>query len=116
MENPLFNWHIGQKIVCIDDHYPNPPYYGEKTPKKDSIYTIRGICDSDVEEAPAFHLFEIVNKPNIYNRNDGSEVFGELYFWSFRFRPLQNLLSEDSVDISVFHKILADLPQLKTNA
>lgn len=92
----MTDWHVGQKIVCVNDNYAN--YDGENWIVKWSIYTIREIARRP-DGLPGFRLVEVVNRPRLYRGG----IFAECDFNSKYFRPVV----EPRADISIFHSILA---------
>jgi hypothetical protein len=75
-------WHIGQKVVCIDDTPRAGQIVTGNIPKKDVIYTIRGIYESKKQPGQiALILNEITN--------DIHPTLGhERGFYAWRFRPV----------------------------
>jgi hypothetical protein len=93
-----YDWHIGQRVVCIDDRCERSRIYKwERFPVEGSIYTIRAIVSCDDVGPVAFRLAEIRNKPAQYE-----DRVRELSFFARRFRPLV----EPEADISAFISII----------
>lgn len=116
------DWHIGQKIVCVNDEFPK--LVGKEIlPKKNCVYTIRDILVTEQEfsnnpDCRVFFLLEeIVNIPSFYRTPQSTIIFSEVYFVSRRFRPLEELSKNEeyveSIDISEFQKLLTELPILE---
>lgn len=88
-------FHVGQKVVCIDDEWIEdgiriiPP--GERSPFRNSMYTIRSIHDLD---GCYLRLEEIVNPE--------CEPNDEVCFEACAFRPV--------TDISIFTSMLNNAP------
>ena len=90
---------VGQKVVCVDDHFPKPlAQYYVNLPIKDKIYTIRAVFvgrrmmhptagSGDTEIG--LLLQELINGKDPRNKH-----LQELGFNSERFRPLQHLDAE----------------------
>lgn len=85
-------FHIGQKVVCIEEWYPNPQ--GNTVPVKGEVYTIRGFCFdadnfpgvySEAEKGIGLWLEEIVNR-EMPCHPDGH--LGEISFNAKYFRPV----------------------------
>lgn len=70
-------FHVGMRVVCVDDNFLSHGTRGEITPSNGGIYTIR-----EITPRYAFRLVEIVNKPLEYKQG-----FGECSFQPRRFRP-----------------------------
>ncbi len=87
---------VGQRVVCVDDHFPKPlAKYYVNLPIKDKIYTIRAVFvgrrlmhpgKGAVETEIGVLLRELVNGKDPRNKH-----LQELGFNSERFRPLQYL-------------------------
>jgi hypothetical protein len=87
---------VGQKVVCVDDHFPTPlAKYYLNLPVKDKVYTIRavylgrGVMHSAPGESDGqigLLLHEIVNGPDPRNKYQQ-----ELGFNSERFVPLRTM-------------------------
>ena len=97
----MSNFHVGQKVVCIDDDglHLRPD---EDGPCKGQVYTIRGFN----EQVGGLLLIEVINFPQLYR-----EGYGELSFRPSRFRPVV----ERKTDISLFKAIL-DKPTVRIDA
>lgn len=94
-------FHVGQKVVCVDDDW----YVADLpelqcVPKKHSIYTIRAI--EQIGDGDGFLLCEIVN-PVI----EWDGVTAEPTFDAESFRPIV----ERKTDISIFKKMLIEAPK-----
>lgn len=92
-------FHIGQRVVCIDDK-PRPPsisYQQDAKVTKGSIYTVRGIYNAVPRSIVGILLEEVTGilspKWNI-----------EIGFCSTRFRPVRE------TNIDVFTKMLEKEP------
>lgn len=80
------NFHVGQKVVCIDDHFENGHFFGcDILPKKGVVYTIREIeCFNSAKgETTVLRLNEIINAVMPYAVGDV-----ECGFIVRRFRPV----------------------------
>jgi hypothetical protein len=108
-ENAKMTFAIGQKVVCVDDTWPNVwpdnelGYRTPNRPKKGTVYTIRNIELFDTDPyAGEFgvRLNELVNP--LYPWDD--RFLSEGCFNSRRFRPPQE------TDISIFEKMLEPEP------
>lgn len=100
-------WHIGQKVVCINDTYLDPGWqHVANKPVKGQVYTIRDIYPDWFREYdchdPAFLLEEITNPPDVWSMGDNKLVIDEVHFWCDRFKPLE----EKKTDISAFTSLL----------
>ena len=102
-------FHVGQKVVCVDDTYPDTwpdnelGYRTPHRPKKGYVYTIRNIEPFDTGEfAGEFgvRLVELVNPT--WSWDDRPKAEG--CFAARRFRPVSE------TDISVFEKLLEPEP------
>lgn len=82
-------FRAGMKVVCVDDEFLAHRSYGETTPRKGAVYTIRGMLV--IEGAQLLHLEEIRNPVIDYNL-----VTIEIGFSDSRFRPLTDTKSETS--------------------
>jgi hypothetical protein len=84
-------FHVGQKVVCVDDSLPANPWHRAYPLIKDAIYVVRGLC------------------PNCdcgCIRIDPSQRLWD----SWRFRPLE----ERKTDISIFTALLGPTPKVRT--
>lgn len=103
------SFHIGQKVVCVDD---GPPEFNLRKEglRRGAIYTVREVgLRSWFDGAPAVRLMEIIRGPKASETGDEDS---DTPFWAHRFRPL----IEHKTDISVFKKILADASKEKEAA
>lgn len=95
----MSSFHIGQRIVCInDDWYPQAlgPY---TNPKKGGLYHVRGFFPWDgLEWSPFISLIGIVDQR--------ANITGP-FFTAHFFRPV----IERPTSISVFTKLLAPSPK-----
>ncbi|TAX57138.1 hypothetical protein ELI01_18850 [Rhizobium leguminosarum] len=96
-------FHIGQKVVFVDDSgIENPGIIGNKYkftfPTKGSVYTIRGIVRSDFSGDDLLLLEEIDNR----EAADASGWLKEPGAEACRFRPVV----ERKTSIAIFHEIL----------
>lgn len=102
------NWHVGMKVVCIDDRcYPVDPKYQDlyaKWPLRlNKIYTIRsiGICrDETIGPNGEIVKNNVMIEIEVPNPFEGIKGFD-----ARRFRPLQ----KRKTDISVFTQMLNDV-------
>ena len=92
-------FHVGQRVVCIDDIGCAPGSEFPYIPIKGSIYTVRGFVSPHVgyERTPGMLLEEVVNAPWEYN-----EGVVEPSFHPYHFRPVV----QRKTDISVFKRML----------
>lgn len=101
------NFTVGQKVILVDDEWPNRTYSGQITrPVKGGIYTIREIRLSLVPERggvrPCLLLGEIVNE-KVFVKFPSGMGMGEPTFDCSRFRAVKNL----KTDISIFNEMLS---------
>lgn len=89
---------VGQKVVCINDGWIN--VQNLVLPKKDVVYSIRGVMFSLSLGAEGLYLCEIVNPPCL-----NSEGFSEIAWNVEGFRPLV----ERETSIEVFQEIRRDV-------
>jgi len=75
------NWHVGMKVVCIDDTNYIVTGHRETLPRKGVVYTIRGLIERG--DGLGVCLEEIVNQPHRYTSG-----FVEAHFLVRRFRPV----------------------------
>jgi hypothetical protein len=109
-------FHIGQRVVCIDDRFPGEngvfdPTFAERCPNlpvEGRTYTVRGfvVPYAGYSGTPGVLLEEIINPPSPYY--EGSF---EPSFFPSHFRPV----TERRTDISVFTDALR-LPEYGDNA
>jgi hypothetical protein len=96
--NPIMTFHVGQKVVCVDDSWEHVPGESDGLDglKKGSIYTVRkaGLTGWD-GRGPCLCIVEIV-------RRHISPKCDDAPYWERRFRPLV----ERETDISVFTAML----------
>ena len=95
-------FHVGQKVVCIDDRWPHTQW-ALKVPNKPvagRVYTIREVYLSALGK-PAVLLNEIRNSPRPFLHG---LIVGEGSFHSRRFKPV----IERKTDISIFTRMLTD--------
>lgn len=86
----MWDWRLGQKIVCIDDNFIRD---SKILPIKGKVYTIRHIYD---DGEIAFLLREIVNE----KRDNFIGYEGQLLepgFFATRFRPVTT--KKTSIDV-----------------
>lgn len=83
-------FHIGQKVVCVDDDWSHPLRHEVMTvPQKNIVYEVRGF-DPSAREADFIWLVEICNPP----------VYGaEPSFAATSFRPLISRSTESGMSI-----------------
>ena len=93
------NFHVGQKVVCVDGS--RRPWTHEQMlmPTEGAIYTIRSI--NDVDDGVAVQLNEIENPECVLDKDRN---WVEPSFILDRFRPL--IERKKQTDISVFMAIL----------
>src|SRR5262245_39435726 len=91
-------FRVGQKVVCITDGWVS--HFGEASPQKDRVYTIRAIVDRSY--GTGLRLVEIKNRRHLY---DGNWLPCECSFAAQYFRPL--------VDISNLRSIVREVFQTK---
>ena len=94
----------GQRVVCINDDFPELAYeLFERLPKKDSVYTVRATyigrgnltrAESGQKEGEIGVLLEEIRNPRDPALKSGLD--GELGFNSERFAPLQ----EDEAELT----------------
>jgi len=113
---------VGQRVVCVDDHFPKPlAKFYVNLPIKDKIYTIRAVfvgrrlmhpSKGAVETEIGVLLRELVN-----GKDPRNKYLLELGFNSERFRPLQYLdtgleQKEELVRVSAAPKVepLIEMP------
>jgi hypothetical protein len=97
----MTDWHIGQKVVCVDADDINPYWIVEGSLDLGAVYTIRSVRPAIGEPGIAIYLKEVTARVCW----DGSGI--ETAFFSWRFRPVV----EPKADISVFQSILDRLPK-----
>lgn len=95
-------FHVGQKVVCVDDTELTFPFnciYGETKPVRWHTYTIRGF-DSAMPNLGVY-LNEIVNSPGAYADpvSPLRIVVVEQCFDAARFSPLQEKSTETGMGI-----------------
>ncbi len=92
-------FHVGQKVVCIDDRYTN--ITGKQELTKDIVYTVRwcGLYDHPRRGTRLCVRVEGITRPA-----DPVEFpdHPDVPFGAFRFRPAV----ENKTDISIFTKML----------
>ena len=99
------NFHVGQKVVCVDDTFTHTPLYiGTQRPTAGATYTIRyvGASAQPSRDGVVVLLEEIVNPIRHY----GNGPY-EPGWHRGRFRPLV------ITNIDVFTKMLAPTPKEK---
>jgi hypothetical protein len=95
MAGDYTSWHVGMKVVCVDDELEN---CGEIYPKLDEVYTIRSINpDLDGGPVPFIRFEEVRNALQFY-----AEGFDECEFIASNFRPVLTR----KTDISIFTAML----------
>ena len=104
----MINWHVGMKVVCIDDSRPNSGYGDEPVPILDEIYTIRSIrpWTHNYGDKNWLEVFLVECRRAVREYVSGTYEPG---FGSFRFKPLE----ENRTDISVFTSILNSIKTLE---
>lgn len=105
-------FHVGQKVVCVDDNFPNNamPTMAVRRPnlpRAGAIYTVRRVFIETFERGRkrelALHLYEIVNPEASWKGEDGVSEIG---FVATRFRPLIERKTETGM--SILRKIADD--------
>lgn len=92
-------WHIGQKVVCVDDAFhPLQGLYLRNLPARGQIYTVRG-----AKRNGALVVEELVNPPIPRRLADGRVIQEEPHWHRLRFRPAQ----ERSAGMDVLRGILS---------
>lgn len=86
------NFHVGQKVVCIDDNFSRKFV---TNPVMSKIYTLREVYP--FADGIGVLLDEIRNEPRQW-----SDDYGEPGFRASRFRPVV----EKKTDISIFTEML----------
>ena len=99
----MSNFHVGQKVVCINDHGSPEVWNGFRIARQGSIYTVRSIYYFG--ETELLLLEEIVNQVSSYSCGFKDCEPG---FESESFRPLV----ERKPDISVFTDMLNYQPKV----
>lgn len=89
------SFHVGQRVVCVDDSRYARGHGFEVTPVKGSTYTIRDFAER--EDGLGVRLIEIVNPEGNYRWRPG---LTECTFHIRRFRPVRD------TDISIFTNML----------
>jgi hypothetical protein len=97
------DWHVGMKVVCVDDDWDFGPLPGETFPKAGAVYTIRSLS---IEGSEVFvQLAEIVNPVCVFE-----DIIGESEFAAVNFRPVQ----PRKTDISIFTAMLDSARERET--
>jgi hypothetical protein len=94
------NFHVGQKVVCVNDKEGLQGWGWNVRPKKGSVYTVTAIGlthSADPEQLPCILVAEL-------ERREDSPL------WAHRFRPIR------TTDISVFTAMLVPTPRIKERA
>lgn len=121
----MTDWYEGQKIVCVNAYLPpemdNCMWTGAsfiKQLKEGKIYTIDKIAMIHYEGLGQLGVgtqigFLLVGINTHYTKNGLSQIdkYGEefYHFWHGRFKPLDELETDNKVDISVFLGLLNDV-------
>lgn len=95
-------FHVGQKVVCVDDKnwgHPEPPL---NWPVTGRVYTVRGFSAAWDENGSNGLLLAEVSSGNYFDAGE------EVGFKRRRFRPIV----ETKTDISIFKRMLT--PQRKS--
>ena len=105
-------FHIGQRIICVDDRFVGENHVFDPTftlrcpnlPVKSRVYTVRGFVVPYVgyPGTPGILLEEIINPPCPY-----FEGTFEPSFFPAHFQPI----TDRKTDISVFTAMLNDIPE-----
>ena len=102
------NFHVGQKVVCVDNkHTPKPVghweewkrRFGVTKPIRGEVYTIREIA-ARKNGGLRLRLVEIVNPPAEFRDAPAQEP----WFWAENFRPVK------TTSIEIFEQMLAPEP------
>lgn len=96
-------FHVGQKVVCVDDKNWRARFFMEKLPIQGEVYTIRGFFEA--LDGLRIWLEEIKNEKHHY----ADHGFMESPFLLRRFRPVHK------TDISIFTAMLNPITK-KENA
>lgn len=97
------SFHVGQKVVCVDDDFSNCGRLPLNLPRKGGIYTLRDPFSAD--GWTWWRLVEVVNAPA--NPLNGQYGVQEPGFVPRRFRPIV----ERKTDISIFTAMLTPSKQ-----
>jgi hypothetical protein len=102
-------FRVGQRVVCVDDDFPEEYFYGDGTPNlpySGGVYTVRDLCmwSFNGDTHPGIYLEEVVNPERRWIR---PIAIAEHPFWAGRFRPVKE------TDISIFTAMLAPTPKQK---
>lgn len=100
-------FHVGQKVVCINDklgEFRLPGFKYEEKPTLDGlvagrIYTVRDVFDDPVTKQPLLRLVEIIRPRGCDSRKFANIEAG---FHAARFKPVV----ERKTDISIFKAML----------
>jgi hypothetical protein len=99
------NFHVGQKVVCIDDNDSPPKGHQVLTvmvlPKVGKVYTVREVLTGVVGGSPCVLLQEIPDQI-VEVLSNGVHRVGTIVFYAHAFRPLV----ERKTDISIFKAML----------
>lgn len=93
------SFHVGQKVVCVDDSPPRSGLTFKAHPVKGRVYTIAAIGSMDGE--PAVDLVELGKLGACLQYPD---------WLASRFRPVKE------TDISIFTSMLVPTPKQKVSA
>lgn len=92
-------FHVGQKVVCVDDKFTLPVHPCDRLLRKGGVYTVGWVgvstCKRDPSPTLGVHLVEIAREPS---RPEGRA----LPYRATRFRPV----IERKTDISIFKSML----------
>lgn len=99
------NFHVGQKVVCVDGEFNGYFHDVSILPVEGCVYTIRSIelmTALTGEQSPIIRLVEVVNAIMPWEIGDA-----EIGFVPRRFRPVV----ERKTDISIFTAMLNKTPE-----
>lgn len=93
------DWHVGMKVVCVDDE-PWPEFKSEMDGlTSGQVYTIRKVGLDPYPGFPGVGVWlDEIHRP----LDKGFEQYGEASFSAARFRPVQTR----KTDISIFEAML----------
>lgn len=101
------SFHVGQKVVCVDDDWTAPGYDVPTGLTVGSVYTITGVISSSVHCAEYMgardHLALLLAEVD-------HPIFPDIGFASPRFRPVK------TTDISIFRAMLVAPPKQRVRA
>lgn len=100
----MTDWHVGQKVVCINDTWAHPSYvHVQNRPVVNGIYVVRAVLIA--HRVPHLRLREVRNP-----KMNWTEIgFAEIAFAANRFRPVVEPKRKTSIE--VFKKLLVTSKQ-----